>query len=292
MPTIPIEQVSGIDNLNPPFNVPLNALLEGENVYIDDERRVKRRAGYVLQAAGSFHSLWNNHARDITLVVQGDKLQEIQAGFGVVDLVSGLQGTGTMSYIEASQDTIVYSNGVDVGRLVNLVNIPFVVPTELYKKPPVAGHLLAWLNGRLYIASSGTLWFADAYTYSIHKSTGFFQFKGHITLLQAVEDGLYVGDQKGTYFIKNDPPSKEEVHRYAAIPYSAQVSHSELLGLEDFPRGKVVFWSTEQGVVVGGNGGVVLNLTRDHYKMPSVGRGGGIVFESNGNYTYVVNLFN
>lgn len=292
MPRTPIQQFTGVDNLNPEFNVPLNGMLEGENIYIDDEQRVKGRDGYVLQSAGNFHSIWNNTARDVTLVVQDDKIQSVRSGFALIDLVSGLTGTGKMSYVEASTDTVIYSNGVEIGQLVDQVDTPFVVPSESYKRTPVPGHLLAFLNARLYMASTGVLWFTDAYTYNVDRRIGFFQFKSYITLLHAVDDGLYVSDSERTYFVKNDPPSKIEVHPYPAIPYNSQVTHSERFSIEGLPTGKVVMWASEKGLVVGGNGGIVFNVTHTHYAMPAAGRGGGLISEENGNYQFVVNLFN
>jgi hypothetical protein len=296
MPTIPIQEFGGIDNLHPPFNVAINNLLQGENIYTDDARRYKRRDGYTLQIAGDFHSIWNDIAKSITLVVEdtgsGIEIQKIAAGFTQETLVSGITNNDHMSFVETVRDTIIYSNGADIGQIVNGVSTPFVAPTETYKMSPIPGGFLAWLRARLYIASNDVLWFTDAYTYHIDKRNGFAQFSSQITMLQEVDDGLYVSDSEKTYFLTNDPPSRKEVHPYPAIQNTAQLANSELFNIEGLPTGRVLVWASKEGLVVGGNSGIVFNVTRDHYTMPIAGKGGGLVAKSNGNYLYVVNLFN
>jgi hypothetical protein len=292
MPSIPIEKFLGVDNLNPEFNVPVNQLLQGINVDVDNLNRAKRRQGYISRVAGNFHSAWNDHLRVYTFCVQGLEIKRIKSDFTLETIVSGLSSSDAMSFIEIARDMIVYSNGIDIGQIVNGRSQSFTSPLQSYQSQPIPSKLLSWLNARLYMAVADVLWFTDAYTFNVDKRFGFFQFSSDITLLAAVRDGLYVSDREKTYFVKNDPPSKIEVFDYPAIQDTFQFTHTDLLGLEGIPKGLVIIWISAEGVNVGGNGGVAINVTREHYNVVDAVRGKGIIREENGTHRYVVNLFN
>jgi hypothetical protein len=58
-------------------------------------------------------------------------------------------------------------------------------------------------KGRIYLADGKTLWVTELYRYHIvNRTRGFIQFEHNITLVMAVDDGLYVGTEGGLYFLK------------------------------------------------------------------------------------------
>jgi hypothetical protein len=76
----------------------------------------------------------------------------------------------------------------------------FRLQTQFGMAPP-PGDILEYHNGRIYIANNNILWFTEPLRYGLVKPMkGFLQFPKRITIVKAVDDGLYVCSDK-TYWI-------------------------------------------------------------------------------------------
>ena len=84
-----------------------------------------------------------------------------------------------------------------------------------------AGQLIQYHDGRLYVADDTTLWFSQPMRLGLCKlQENFFQFKSRITVLLAVENGLFVVADKA-YFLTGGvvkDMTLKEVHRSTGIP--------------------------------------------------------------------------
>lgn len=128
----------------------------------------------------------------------------------------------------------------------------------LYPMP--AGGIIRVYSGRLYVARGNVLYTSRPYAYALHDPVrGFFQFEKDITLLEAVEDGLYVCAGK-TWFIPKDLSAMREVLPYGSMPGAG--AHA--------PDGSAVYWFSERGAVRAGNGGEVQAIHDRTVAIPDV----------------------
>jgi len=89
----------------------------------------------------------------------------------------------------------------------------------------VPGHLIEYFNGRLLVAWDNEIWFSDPMALMrTDKRRNFKQLPSRITLLSSVEDGIYVSDLEGTYFMGGGDPGEAiliDKADYPAIPHTA-----------------------------------------------------------------------
>ena len=145
--------------------------------------------------------------------------------------------------------------------------------------PMPPGEFITWLAGRLYTAKLGTLYFSEAMRPHLNNPAhGFIQFSGFISFVEAVPDGLYVGDSRGVWFLSGTDPTKFEMK--LASPHRAVRRSGVKVGPGHFPDKKVpspnpvVVWLSTSGYVVGMDGGATVELQPERVKVPAglVGR--------------------
>lgn len=143
--------------------------------------------------------------------------------------------------------------------------------------PP--GEFIAWLGGRLYTAKLGTLYFSEAMRPHLHnRAHNFIQFSGLISFVEAVTDGLYVGDSRGIWFLSGTDPTKFTLKFVS--PHRAVRRSGTKVGPGFFPEKKVpspnpvALWLGATGYVVGMDGGTTVELQPERVKVPAglVGR--------------------
>ncbi len=115
-PTNKIRGFSGLTNVVEPEEL-VDAdrtkfpLLEAENVFLTNARKLKQRAGYTLATAGSYHSLWGNN--DFGLAVKGTDLVQIDRDLTETVLRNGMAPRSPVSYDETG-GRVYYMN--DAGQ--------------------------------------------------------------------------------------------------------------------------------------------------------------------------------
>jgi hypothetical protein len=195
--------------------------------------------------------------------------------------ITTLSSNSTMRYAEVA-DKIFCTNGVDIGYInkYTLAYSTLTLPNKTYKRTMPAGQLIEWYNGRLYVAKGDKLYISDPlYPEAVDIRKGFLRFKGYITLLQSVDDGMYVAD--GThYFIDGEQP--EKFKKTFIADYNAVIGTSvvvdpgfiggyinELFGFT--PRvGTMAMWLSEKGICLGLSRGQFYNITQEKYTPESV----------------------
>lgn len=143
-----------------------------------------------------------------------------------------------------------------------------------FLKPLPPGVFIAWLAGRLYTAKGDTLWFSDAMRPHLHNPAhNFIKFSGYISFIEAVNDGMYVGDSRGVWFLAGCDPTKfsmslmssaRAVRRSSIKILPAHLPDKKV----DSEVNPVVLWLSTSGYMVGMDGGRVKELQPDRVKVP------------------------
>lgn len=181
-------------------------------------------------------------------------------------------------------DVVVASNGVDYLVIENGVTSFAAPSTDEFKTTPPAGKFLAFHNGCVWIGSDNTVYKTDPFTvdtcdtrhmtYPITQDT--------LTGLVAVDDGLFVGTTKETFFLSTgDSISLRKVADYGMISGTARPVMAEDLGMLK-ASGQAAVWASKKGFCVGSAGGSFVNVSEGVMNLPDVTTGASILREQNG----------
>jgi hypothetical protein len=151
-----------------------------------------------------------------------------------------------------------------------------------------AGHMLEYFNGRIYVADGQYVFPSKPYAYELFDLEDYLPFDGPISLLGAVEDGLFIADGRRTYFVK-DPKVRVPVLPYGAITGTMTKIDLRLFG-DGGMEGTGLMWISRKGIVLGTRGGSVRNLSESVYVFEAGSFGAGLFRQSNGHNQYVALL--
>lgn len=159
----------------------------------------------------------------------------------------------------------------------------FRLQTQFGTRPP-AGNIIEYHNGRIYIGSGHVLWFTEPLRYGLVKPMkDFLQFPKPITIVKAVDDGLYVCADR-TYWISGvDTP---QFHQREVLPYGGVFG----TGI-NIPNFDAVAWFSKRGIVFGGENGEVLNIMQDRVAVAEYGYGAMMWREHKGIRQIVADLW-
>ena len=261
------------------------------NVDIDDTGQVRRRRGYSLKLAGNFHSVRNVGGR--ILGVKDGLLGTVGTNFTFASL-GAPGGAEPLSYAQVGG--VTYFSSLDVsgkledgvvspwGAVSNDVWVsPVITPTETLGElfgqqltaPPSAQEIASY-KGRLYLAAGRYLWCTELWLYDyIDPSKNFYQFEEDITLLVAMDDGIFVGTEANLWFLNGAPSTgmtRANVLKYGVVRGSA--TSAPAADVHPNARGGALAESistiflTQKGVCAGFNGGEVYDLTRARVEFP------------------------
>jgi hypothetical protein len=276
-PTHKLEQFGGIDNVHLPTarqaatqTGMITFLNRAEGVDLGNRRNLERRDGYrtVRTISGQWvHSLWSN-GDNIALVMSDDKMLRLNVDLTTTILMTGF-ALRRMSFVQAGLN-IYFTNGVEIGCYDDNGVRALATPTDPFKAALKPGHIIEYYNHTLYTAVNNVLYCSDPVfieQYDIRR--GLIPFPSRITMVKAVEDGLWVSDLSRVYFLQGTNMYDFQTIRkssYPALENSAVATDSVYLN-GDNPAQCVIF-STTQGVCVGFSGGSFVNQTIDRYHIP------------------------
>ncbi len=259
-------------------------LTEGVNVDIDDTLMLHRRTGYEKKVTADVHSFWGKKDGSLALYVSGGFLKSLSTDLTSTNLLA-VDQSARMQYVEVNQD-VFFTNNIIIGQLKDGVVTAFPIPTEEFKTTMKPGHLIEFYNSRLYVAWNSVLWISDpAFFTRIDMRHGFKMFKGRITMLKAVSNGLYVSTPDTAYWMGGLDPGEATLLKIAgtgAIEGSAITVDSE--DLTGGGIGSIVMWTSVDGVWSGGPGGTVKNKTWDAYSLESGINLGAATFRDDNGY--------
>jgi hypothetical protein len=271
-PMFEIKGFRGKNNLADPARIlpsgGTSFLAECRDADIDDEFMIHRRGGFgaPIFPGGGIHSLWSNG--DVCLFVQGADLKMLNPDYTAATVFSGA-GSARMVYVDVA-GTVYLTNGTLIGFMQDGAFNFFPDPQQTYKSTMAPGHLIEYFNGRLYVARDNEIWFSDPMALMrTDRRRNFKQLASRITLLSAVEDGIYVSDQARTYFMGGGDPGEGvliDKADYPAIPYTEQKIDAPRIGSLGL-SGSAVLWASRMGICMGGGGGQFKNLTEEHLRL-------------------------
>ena len=281
----------GLDNLTDEARLPIvngrSWLKIANNIDLDDEYMPHRRMGYSLVLSGDIHSFWSNGS--VALFMQGGILKSMSTAYVASTVLSGLDANAVMHYVDVN-GKIYFTNAVVIGSYESGTASLLSDPGQQFKVTMRPGQLIEYFKSRLYVAQDNILWFSDAVNVgSLDMRKNFFQFSGRITMVNAVEDGLYVSAGDTTYFLFGKDPFEFvniEIAGSAAIEGSAHKITSERVG--ERGMGSAIMWASEEGVFLGRPTGSVSNKTWNHYTCDDVQFGSAIVRDDNGFEQYLL----
>jgi hypothetical protein len=268
-------------------------LESGVNVDIDDAGQARRRRGRTLKLAGDFHSVQT--LKRGTLAVRDGTLGWVLPGYAFIAITT--VGSKPVSAVQVGAD--VYFSSLDASGVIREDGTlgdwgvsasaptwlsPVVAPTstagaiagKLISPPPYAS-LIETYRGRNYLAVGKILWVTELYLYGwVDRTRGFLPFEHDITMLKAVNDGLFVGTTGGIYFIKGtfaEGMKLEPIVSSAALSQAVAVPTSKIhpqARSGPIPEGEGIAFLGADGFFVGFDGGQLYNLTQDRMVFPEM----------------------
>jgi hypothetical protein len=274
--------IRGVNNVADPARVLPSGkgsfLTQGQNIDIDNELMAYRRDGFGAPSyeGDRIHSLWGNGKT--CLFVEGPDLKTLRADYSAAVLRQGV-GPARMHYVDVN-GIVYYTNDTVIGFVKEGADNSFRDPNQTYKTAMVPGHLIEYFNARLYVARKNQIWFSDPVALGrTDMRRNFKQLPSTVTLLGAVDDGIYVADLEATYFMAGGDPGKTVLMKkadYGAIPGTRITAMADYIaGYRG--AGRVCLWASAKGLCLGGNEGAFVNLTRDYYHIAGPSEGAAIL---------------
>lgn len=302
---------AGIKNTVSEERLRQDELVAAVNVDIDDAGQLRRRRGYLRRLTGSFNSI--KKLGDIAVGVRDGMFGTIVPGPVHTPLVS----VGASSVCALRVGDVVYFSSADVtGKIVDGAVLPWgsldasgvwvspvIRPTDtlgavsgkLLTAPPNATDLEIY-RGRIYFVCGPVLWTTELYLYDlVDKNRNFIMFEADITMIAAVDDGLYVGTTTNLYFLEGNFSSGMRrstvmgtgVVRGSCVSVPYVKVDPRARGGQPVPEGQGPVFMTNAGVCVGFPGGTVFNLTQDKIVFPPAVGAAALYREDQGANSYV-----
>ena len=138
--------------------------------------------------------------------------------------------------------------------------------------PLPGGQLITGHAGRVFVARGSSLCFSNAMRPHLWEPAhGYVEFTGRISMLASVADGVYVGDDRGVWFLSGLDAEKFTMRRVSVVPAmdrSMVVVEATAFDEKVVPsRLPVVVWATVEGFKVGQAGGDVVDLNASQVRL-------------------------
>lgn len=150
-----------------------------------------------------------------------------------------------------------------------------------------AGSIVRAYKGRLYVAVGNRIYYSDPLRYGLTSvKNNYLQFPSTVTMIEAVDDGLYVGDEQRTVHLAGTDPktfTQSIVDLFGAVPGASGMMSAADLDNEQYQGPIAVWWNTNGNLCKGTVSGAVGYLTRGRLSLPRYERGCVLFREIDGN---------
>ena len=143
-----------------------------------------------------------------------------------------------------------------------------------FLEPLPPGDIIRWHNGRLFVASGSNLFFSEALRPHLHRpGHSVIPFRGDITMVESVGSGIFVGDERGVWFLRGGDPN--DFNQQLVSPTPVVAGSSLVLPAEYFPEqqtrteGLCAVWLCSDGYAIGTSGGNTLEPQRERIRIPN-----------------------
>ena len=238
------------------------------NVDVDLTGRVGRRKGFAeTGVTGEVHSLCSNGA--ICLFVKDGVMYRLGTDYSSVTVVN-LDSDARVSYTTVGP-RVYWTNGKSKGVVyAGGVAEDWVVPSTVYGPEttrkyaaPMAGRIVQYYRGRIYMAHENVLWYSEAYGPNLLDYTrNSLPFEGEIVMVHPVQKGIYVGTEGVVWFLRGSNPLEfdwEVVHKSPVVRGSS--CDIPLHKVSSELQGSGVIWTGVDGICLGLPDGHVMPLT-------------------------------
>lgn len=267
----------------------LQYLSTAVNVDINSGGSISRRKGYaqVLAAAGA-HSIFAMKGGNLLYV--RNKVLYLLFPDGTTTQLMELSTDDRMYYAQVLD--VYCSNGTD--RVIieqEAVASAWVVPgfsgpqTSRTFSPPRPGKFLLVFAGRLWLAAGQLVYFSEPGSpRRFDLSSGFLQFPEEVTMLAAVESGLFVGTASGVTWVNGSDPEKMEptivLQERPIKDSNVSATSAVIAGIRDNPyySGTVQLFLTRSGLWCGTKAGSVIRVSDNRLPLPEASGGCAVVF--------------
>lgn len=142
--------------------------------------------------------------------------------------------------------------------------------------PLPGGQIIRQWRGRTFVARGDTVYFSEPMRYGLYSPReGFMQFASRVTLMEAVENGIFIGGTGGVIFLQGTKPSDFELKATSALaPYegSGTVVPASLFGGDIGKSGDhVATWLAPNGFVIGTSTGQLIETQSDRIAIADSG---------------------
>jgi hypothetical protein len=240
---------------------------EANNFDMKNNRNLIRRDGFrVLHhyPNNTLHSLWSHN--DNCFFMKDDGLYRLDSAWNLILLQNGFNQQ-VMNYTYG-YDKIFFTNNTTIGYIEGNT-LSFLPPAvDLFKRSMPAGHLIECYNHCLYVAVGNIIYCSDpTYLFQYDIRHNLLTFPSRITMLKAVDDGLWVSDMENIYFLNGSTFFDFSLlHRMntSVFERSATTIDGSFLGTDSV--GLSVLMLTAVGLGIGSNGGTLLTPTSGRYQ--------------------------
>jgi hypothetical protein len=181
---------------------------------------------------------------------------------------------GTTLYLAAESDI--------ADLYTEITDCRFALPLATqWQDAPLAGHLLAYSRGRIYIAQGAFIFATTALGFEYVDLRDYFAIDGtRLRVLVGVEGGLFAATERQAVFLAGERFEEMVVKPVAAaggVEGSAVlVDGMAATGNKDLSGQRCALFATGEGVLLGLPSGAVMNLSRERYQFtPSAFAAGG-----------------
>ena len=165
--------------------------------------------------------------------------------------------------------------------------------TQFLQQAP-AGQLVGYAFGHAWVANGLFLHYSDPHGLELFDLRKYFGFEGNITLFAPVQDGIWIGTDRYTYFLSGRDPESMTLYRKAndgVLPGTLQYAPaSQVKGANQGPDESVPLWTSHSGICTGLSGGTLLNLTQARYAISAASEGAALYHTQNGIDQYLTVL--
>ena len=142
----------------------------------------------------------------------------------------------------------------------------------LHLAPLPGGQFVRGNNGRLYVASGDTLWFSEPLRPHLTAPRhNFVRFVGQIRFVEFVDGGVYVGDDRGVWWLAGEDPtqfSQRLVSSALAVARSSiLIPMQNMAVLGSASTAECAVWLSSEGYMAGAPGGQASALNADRIRM-------------------------
>lgn len=189
-------------------------------------------------------------------------------------------------------NTLYYSGSSLLGTVYTITdsyNLTNPLRTFNLDKAPL-GHIVKYYKGRLYVAQDNILWYSEPFQYNYFKlDSNYIEFAEKIKEVMPVEDGIWIGSDSLYYLSGSSPDDfKRSLKEHIKIieGTSTKVSGS-YIHMDNTPVGYKWIVSSDLGIFILFNQGLVINLTSTSVELKSSDSGTSLFLQDGGLNQYL-----